>query len=260
MPMLMRIFPKSRFGQLCGAQAMLRSLTVLLFSFLVGVLIDFLKYNCQLGDFAYRYTYLWQWLWQLLFAYFYIRMYREWLKLGGFDGYKAPAPWLAEKFEPMAVTPIKAPSARLVKQSLILFDLVVVGPIIGALCMALHAGMKQASALSHAYLILAFPVALAVGILWFFIRKGILRDIKLVKEGLPPRNGIPHHGILFMVGVCFLLLFGCRVFQSWKLAAEEFGTLSARMWSFESLNTLLLIAGVYLYTRIERGFSNQIED
>ena len=159
----------------------------------------------------------------------------------------------------MAVTPIKAPSARLVKQSLILFDLVVAGPVIGALCMALYAGMKQASALSHAYLILAFPVALAVGILWVFIRKGILRDIKLVKEGLPPRNGIPHHGILFMVGVCFLLLFGCCVFQSWKLAAVEFGTLSARMWCFESLITLLLIAGVYLYTRVERGFSNQVE-
>lgn len=259
MPMLMRIFPKSRFGQLCGAQAMLRSLTVLLFSFLVGVLIDLLKYNCQLGDFAYRYTFVWQWLWQVLGAYFYIRMYREWLKLGGFAGYKAPAPWLAEKFEAMAVTPVQAPSARFVKQSLVLFDLAVAGPVIGAVCMFLYTGMKQASALSHTYLMLAFPAALAVGALWVFIRMGILRDIKLVKKGLPPHNGIPHHGILFLVGACFLLLFGCSVFQSWKLATTEFGTLSAKMWFFESLITLLLILGLYLYTRIERGFSNQIE-
>ena len=259
MPMLMRIFPKSRFGQLCGAQAMLRSLTVLLFSFLVGVLIDFLKYNCQLGDFAYRYTFIWTWCWQVLGAYFYIRMYREWLKLGGFSGYKAPAPWLAEKFEPMVVTPIKSPSARLVKQALILFDFVVAGPIIGAVCMSLYAGMKQIPALGHAYLILAFPVALAIGVVWFFIRKGILRDIELINKGLPPRNGIPHHGILFLVGTCFLLLFGCSVFQSWKLTAREFGTLAARMWFFESLITLLLISGVYLYTRIERGFSKQVE-
>lgn len=259
MPMLMRIFPKSRFGQLCGAQAMLRSLTVLLFSFLVGVLIDLLKYNCQLGDFAYRYTFVWQWLWQVLGAYFYIRMYREWLKLGGFAGYKAPAPWLAEKFEVMAVTPVQAPSARLVKQSLVLFDLAVAGPVIGAVCMFLYTGMHGSAELSRCFLILAFPVAAFVAALWFFIRLGILRDIKLVIKGLHPRNGIPHHGLLFLVGACFLLLFGCSVFQSWKLTAAEFGTLSARMWSFESLITLLLIAGLYLYTRIERGFSNQIE-
>ena len=259
MPMLMRIFPKSRFGQLCGAQAMLRSLTVLLFSFLVGVLIDFLKFNCQLGDFAYRYTFVWQLIWQMLGAYFYIRMYREWLKLGGFSGYKAPAPWLAEKFEVMAVTPVQAPSSSLVRQALLLFDLVAAGPVIGALCMFFYAGMLGAAELSRCFIMLALPVSVVAAAAWFFIRLGILRDIKLASTGLSPRNGIPHHGILFLVGACHVLLFACCVYQSWMLTAPEYGTLSARMWAYESVVTVLLFFGIYLYTRIERGFSNQIE-
>lgn len=259
MPMLMRIFPKSRFGQLCGAQAMLRSVTVLLFSFLIGVLIDFLKYNCLLGDFAYRYTYVWAWLWQMVAVYFYIRMYREWLKLGGFSGYRAPAPWLKEKFEVMAVTVVLPPSRSLLKKALCFVDLVILGPLLGAVCMSVYARMKGALELSHCFLSLALPLAIFVAAAWVFIRLGILRDIRLAATGLPPRNGIPHHGILFLVGSSHLLLFGCCLYQSWMLAAPKIGTLSARMWFFESLVSLLLVLGIYLYTWIERGYSNQIE-
>ncbi|MFA6931392.1 MAG: hypothetical protein WCT05_13785, partial [Lentisphaeria bacterium] len=137
--------------------------------------------------------------------------------------------------------------------------LVVAGPILGAIGMFFYARMQGFVELSHEFIMLAFPLTIGVAVVWLFIRLGILRDLKLAATGLAPRNGIPHHGILFLIGACHLLLFGCCIYQSWTLADPKYGTLSARMWFFESLVNLLLLSGIYLYTRIERGFSNQIE-
>ena len=255
MPMLMRIFPKSRFGQLCGAQAMFRSLSVLLFSFTVGVLMDFLRNNLKMGDFAYRYIYVWQVAWALLSTFFYMKMYREWQKLGGLSAYKAPAPWLEEKFEPMPVTEIQAPSTRLVNLVMYIFDFIIIAQVTIAAFFGALSNYQGLEELSRSFYLLTVPVTLVTAFIWFVVRLGISRDLRLVANKLRPKNGIPHHGLLIVVAISQCLLLGVNFYQSYALLDPSQGTLAARMYAYEMLRSILTAVGIYIYAKVEKGFS-----
>ena len=80
------------------------------------------------------------------------------------------------------------------------------------------------------------------------------------KTGAPLRNGIPHHGMLVVLGSKFLLAAGvwiCQVLVTVLLNMEGgaivFGIANG-------ITGFLLIGTLYLMCRIERGFSVTIDE
>jgi hypothetical protein len=86
------------------------------------------------------------------------------------------------------------------------------------------------------------------------------RDIHAAQNGLPPRNGIPHHGMLIIFALKFLLAIGiwvCQVVVTVMLNMEH----GAIVFGFaNAITNLLLIGIVYLLCRIERGNSVVVDE
>ncbi|MDD2709360.1 MAG: MFS transporter [Verrucomicrobiae bacterium] len=93
-PLLMRIFPRERYGQFCGANALFRNSTTTLGGIVAGVFLDFVKARCVDGDFAYRFIPIWMWFFQLGALICAILLYRSWKKYGGDELYHPPLPGL----------------------------------------------------------------------------------------------------------------------------------------------------------------------
>lgn len=91
-PTEMRIFPKERFGQFCSAQAMVRSVGVMIGALIVGGVFDLLKWVYQGSDFAYRWFPACVWFFEILAFLCLVQVYRGWRRYGGLEGYTAPLP------------------------------------------------------------------------------------------------------------------------------------------------------------------------
>ena len=94
-PFMMRVLPRSRFGQFCSANALVRSGVVIVSSISIGVVMDWLKVYCQntlglSGDYYYRFIFLWPLVFASIALYFRFKVYRMWLQLGGDDNYLPP--------------------------------------------------------------------------------------------------------------------------------------------------------------------------
>jgi hypothetical protein len=81
------MFPSSRFGQFCGAQALVRSGAVMLGGFLAGVYLDVMKgYFPNDSTMAYKFIHPWVFLFLLIGYIFHYRAFRYWKRLGGSEG------------------------------------------------------------------------------------------------------------------------------------------------------------------------------
>ena len=74
-PAEMRIFPQSRFGQFCSAQALIRSAFTIFAGMAAGLFIDFFKWTFNGSDFAYRFIYLWLTVFAGISAFFLVLVY-----------------------------------------------------------------------------------------------------------------------------------------------------------------------------------------
>jgi hypothetical protein len=95
--------------------------------------------------------------------------------------------------------------------------------------------------------------------LWIQLKKRILEDIRKARLGESPNNGIPHHGVLFIASIKFLLalvIWGVQVIVSINLKEE----VDAVVFTLASLLIdFLVIGAVWLLCRVERGFSVTID-
>ncbi len=94
-PFMMRVLPRSRFGQFCSANALVRSGVVIVSSMSIGVMMDLLKVYFEKtlgipGDYYYRLIFLWPLVFVSIALYFRFKLYKMWLKLGGDDNYLPP--------------------------------------------------------------------------------------------------------------------------------------------------------------------------
>lgn len=94
-PTQMRVWPKSRYGQFCSFQAILRALSGIVASSAVG--ICFMEPMRKVfpdkvwgKDYCYRMMPAWQLPFLLLALCLLLLMYREWKRLGGEKNYKVP--------------------------------------------------------------------------------------------------------------------------------------------------------------------------
>lgn len=91
LPREMMLFPRDRFGQFCGAQALIRSACTMLGGLLAGFFIDGAKLFFPDGNYAYRFNFLWSGCFTVLGFAFQYRAFRVWKRLGGEQGYRPPA-------------------------------------------------------------------------------------------------------------------------------------------------------------------------
>jgi len=90
MPAEMRIFPKERYGQFCSANALVRSVFVLLAGPFAGIFVDLMKRLHHGSDFAYRYIPVWTTVFGLLGFGCLSLLFLEWKRLGGDESFVPP--------------------------------------------------------------------------------------------------------------------------------------------------------------------------
>ena len=123
-PREMLLFPKDRYGQFCGAQALVRSLGTMTGGAIAGLFLDFIKRGYETGSLVpYRYIYFWIGLFTCLAAGYNYRVYRTWKQRGAEAGYRPPDEHVTPRDQP----PAKAPPAP--KAPLILFGVMFIGSL-----------------------------------------------------------------------------------------------------------------------------------
>ncbi len=259
MPLLMRVFPQSRFGQFCSARALIQSLCVIVFSILAGLYIDVVRYFCHGSDFAYRWIFAWTTVCMLAYTGFSILVYVKWYQLGGDAHFHPPASWNENKHEEIPIVTTVGPQTRWLKIAMWVFDGIMALSALGIPCLMVwmkHEGLMRAF-WWHGWLLL--PLSLGIWAYWGLIRKSILRDMARVRANEPLRNGIPHHGVILVMGIKYLvvqLVWIGQVVVTVNMKLES----SAIVFTLASLIVdVMLVGAIHLLCRIERGYSTTLD-
>ncbi|MEI6339222.1 MAG: MFS transporter [Verrucomicrobiota bacterium] len=206
LPIFMRLLPSSRYGQLCSATSIIRSVGTVIAGLLAGAYLDAVKWLCNGTDFAYRYIFAWITVWSIASAVFLYIIYRKWKGLGGDADYRAPAPWSAEGFEDMSDKnrPIKVHHRWL----LLALRLFTVGFVLHLLSLPVFLVFCHQHGLTHAFWWFAWvftPVAILTLAVWNWQVRCVRSDIATEAAGQIPRYGIPHHGVIMVMAIQGLL-------------------------------------------------------
>jgi len=259
-PAQMRIFPRSRYGQFCSAQAMLRSSFTIVAGILAGLFIDFVKTFCNGSDYAYRFIYVWITFFLAISAIFMVKLYREWYRLGGDRHFHPPAPWNPGGIEESPVVPIVGPQTKWLNVALSLFDCIMGFSVLGILPLMWWMYLQQKMLAFKCYGLAILPLAVLTWIVWKAQKRSIRRDMNAAMNELPLRNGIPHHGMLIILGTKFLLAFAvwvCQVVVTIMLNNEN----GSIVFGIANVVTNIMLIGIlYLICRIERGFSVKVDE
>jgi MFS family permease len=262
-PTQMRVFPKSRFGQFCSAQAMMRSLFSLVAGAAAGAFVDVIawlfRYSGNGPGFVYRFNFMWSGFFAVVTGVFSVWAYVYWHRLGAYYGYKPPAPWSPKGTEDLDIVPTIGPQLRWLNLSLRLFDAIMWLSVLGVLPMMWWMHQRGAAVALQGYATMVLPCSLAVWIAWKLLERGIRRDIARCLKNEPLHNGIPHHGVLMVISVQYLLALGIWVAQvivTIKLNMEweciVFGIANI-------VTNMLLTLAVLVIWRMERGRSTTLE-
>ncbi len=260
LPCEMRIFPQSRFGQFCSSQAMLRSTFTVVFGILAGVFIDVIRTLCHGSEFAYRFIHVWITVFAAISAVFMVKVYREWYRMGGDKHFHPPAPWSPKGVEELPTVPIVGPQTKWMAIAFRVLDGVMGLSVLSIpLLMGWMVSRQQLFAFKW-FGVVVLPLSLLCGACWLVLKRMIRRDMAAAQAGLPLRNGIPHHGMMIVLGSKFLFAGGiwvCQVMVTVSLNMEQgavaFGIANA-------LVNFLLIGALYLMCRVERGYSITVDE
>ncbi|MEI6422456.1 MAG: MFS transporter, partial [Lentisphaerota bacterium] len=133
MPLYMRVFPKSRFGQFCSAQGFLITLVSAGAVVLGGAFIDLLGRFFSQPNFEYRFLWVWQLLFGIPSAICIIYAYRAWYRMGGDSSFHPPAPWAKSGIEEMPIVTTIGPSSRWLNIALLIFSAIMSLTVLGVL-------------------------------------------------------------------------------------------------------------------------------
>ena len=260
LPTEMRIFPQSRFGQFCSAQAMLRSTFTVIFGVLAGLFIDLVRILCNGSDYSYRFIFLWTTVFAGISATFLVKVYIEWHRMGGDKHFHPPAPWSPSGIEEMPMVPIVGPQSKWLNISFLFFDGIMGLSVLSIPVLMWWMYVKQQMFAFKWYGLAVLPLCLLGWLCWVVLKGKIRRDVVAVKEGSPLRNGIPHHGMMIILGSKFLLAVGVWVCQVLVTVFLNMEGGSIVFGIANGLTNLLLIGSLYLMCRIERGFSVTVDE
>lgn len=250
MPRLMRIFPKSRFGQFSSAGAMFRSILVLIMGLVLGGCIDLGRVLLGGGDFVYRFLWVWRAAWTAAGLFFLYLMYREWQKLGGATSYRAPAPWSEKKFEEMENSEVVNAAVKPVKLGVMLWDITVFLYVAGALAFAWF--FRNEAGGMQSFILWTTPAAAVLAVIYLALRLKIISNLKHDRM-----ERVPHHGLLLLTAVQQLLILGAAFMQSF-LCGREAVKMSAQMYCFELIVGIVSVALLWFSYYVERAGSKTV--
>jgi Na+/melibiose symporter-like transporter len=252
-PRDMRIFPQSRFGQFCSAQALFRSFCTLAAGLAAGAFIDLMKYVFHGSDFAYRFIALWNIVFAVAAAVIALFLYRKWYELGGDAHYHPPASWSPTGVEEMPIVTTVGPQSFWVSMTLHIYQAIMLLSILLIPPLMYWMNLKQMSRAFFWHGAILLPASVAIWLLWKWVEIQIRRDMKRSRNGEPLRNGIIHHGCAIAVGIQFLLMipiWSAQVVVTVNLHMET----GAILFTVANLVTnLTLIGSMWMMARIERG-------
>ena len=251
----MRVMPKSRFGQFCSASAILRSIGTMLAGVLAGIFMDGTRWLCGGSDYAYRFQFVWSWVFSIVVAIFLYKAYREWLRLGGDKDYAAPAPWSPEGFEKMD----EGDTSHIAKPRLVMVSLNVfsAGFILTLLLAPVFLFMMHQHGMAETFrwFLLGFvPLLTTVFYLWLMQVRSLKKDIAALAFGVSTRYGIPHHGVLMVMGVQGLLAFPIYWLQMFWTIRNDMERELLLFAGFQLLSSAALLVVMHILRVMERGF------
>ena len=253
MPTLMRILPKSRFGQFCSARSICGSVVGMIFALIFGIFIDFLKSDkgMGMGENAYRVVYLWMTAAYCGMTFCYLKVYQYYCKLGGYGGYKAPAPWSESGFEKMEISRAGDSDPFWCKMALYGIDFALAGSVLINIFWSFYAGKINAPVEQRLYLTAALPVSLFVWVFYFLtIRLKIMKSIKRRLGGEDVY--VPHHGILFMGMIVRILMMGALGIQAYLALKPGGNGIAAGMSTFEAGVDIIFVIAIMLFVRLDK--------
>lgn len=267
MPLTMRLFPRSRYGQICSARGIVVAFCTIIAGFVVGGFYDLVRIGTSHLDYAiigkdycYRFYFFWSGGATLINFVLIAMVYRLWLKKGGDAGFHPPAPWTAEGYEHVEIVPTTGYLSKYLKIALYFMDFVMYGSL--ALAAAMIIALRQLGMTTGVFYftVLVVPASVLVAFVWYRLSHGIRTDVERAKRGEMPRNGIPHHGMMMVFGIKFALTIGLVVAQlvvSIKLHNDLYAVLFAMA---NVVTNVLLIFCTYVITRMERGFATKVDE
>ncbi len=259
LPLFMRLFPQSRFGQFCSAAALVRSFGSICAGVTAGLFIDFARWWYLDSDFGYRFVFIWTTVFTTATALFFIMTYRQWYSLGGDAHYHPPAPWSEKGIEEMAITTTVGPQSRWLKWTFRMFHATMALSTIGIVPLLCWMHYQHAATAFYWHAVLLLPLSLAAWGCWIILEKRIWRDVMRARAGETLHNGIPHHGLLIVVASQFLLLVGLWIVQVVISINMKMETGAIVFTVANVVTNFLQIGGVWLMCRVERGCCTVID-
>ncbi|MEI8078413.1 MAG: hypothetical protein WCH61_02140, partial [bacterium] len=251
-PLCMRTFPKSRFGQFCSAQALLRSVLDIAAGVLSGVFFDLMCQVSANANFGYRYGFVWNTVCSVMMAAIGVYVYLQWHRLGADEHFRSPAPWNPTGFEETDTVPLTGPQYPWLNLSLVLLRLTMLLSVVALPVLLWWMRVKGAALAFHWHAVLLLPASVIIWGWWWWLERSIRADLARCAAGETPREGILHHGVLIVVAVNYLMALAIwltEVVVAINLKLE----IGAITFTVANLVTnVLLIASLYILRRVER--------
>lgn len=259
-PMIMRIFPRSRFGQFCSARALAQSFMMMLGGVLAGLFIDSMKLFFGGTDFAYRFNFVWTTFFGIVSTVFSLWLYVYWHRLGGDKQYHPPALWCPSRKEEMEIVPTVSAQSRWLECSFRMFNAIMMLSVIGLPCLMGWMFYQGTMFAFQCFAILITPLSLVAWWCWKILKKGISSDMEKSISGKPLKNGIPHHGLLMVISIKYLIALIVWVMQIIVAVNLKMETGAVIFGVANVVTNFMLIGCVWLICRVERGFSTTIDE
>ncbi len=254
LPMIMRLFPGSRYGQFCSAQGIIRSFCAIIAGLVFGVYLDVLRMFFD-GTFCYRFNFTWSTSMMLINCIAIVWGYRMWNKRGGDQSFHPPAPWDPKGYEEVAVVPTTGLHPKYLRLALVLFDALMIISLLLPIAFLPYFREHGMTKAFNNFITIVIPLSVVVLAIWVFLARGIRADMRRAKAGLPLKNGLPHHGLMVAIAVKFLLAMGLLAAQ--LIVSIKFGNDKyALIFALGNIATNLLICFcTSILIRIERGYT-----
>lgn len=147
------------------------------------------------------------------------------------------------------------PEWRWLKVALYCFDGALLLPIVAIPLMMWWMYVKEQMFAFHWYGMLVFPLSIAVGLFWRWRRRELRRDMNAAEMGKPLHKGIPHHGMMILIGSQYFLLLGIWGVELWVSITLHMQGGAIAFALAKVFSNFLLVSGVWLMCRMERGYS-----
>ena len=256
LPYEMLTFPRSRFGSFCSMQALVRAGFVTVLGLAFGKGLDwFHGFFPAESTFYYRYTLCWPvfiGIFQIIVVFL---LYREWNRLGGYKNYACPAIWSTTGKEELEQPEYHAPSVRGLKAAFYFFDALIAVTVGLVIYYAVWNMKNDNQEIAALFIELCGSLAVAGAVIWFIIRTKIMKDVKRVLNGLAPKNGIPHHGMILLVVPYFIVNTLLNIYYIYDLPPKNGAYYMALICGIN----IVLAFVIYLLSKMEKGISTTVE-